>query len=845
MLEIMKLNASAFTVILTLILVITSVMETKSDIGNREILVGASARALGMGSAYTAGPAGSDSFYWNPSSLGFLSGMEVSVVGLPYAENATNREGAFSIGLSPLDLGISTNKIGNISLGSWIDGWGEDRIRNRLTLLGYGYSFGKSVAAGANIRHHRRSRGANTHLGWSYDFGIQVSRKLNRLGNRIAFGLSFEDFDGRLYRDRQLIQDLPLVVRFGTAYHFDRGTVLSSDFTLHNDDQLEWKDRFRAHFGAEQWMFNRRFGIRFGYTAITNNETFTEGEWSGGFSLRSDLGRLDYAFLNGDMLEKGSHWIAATFRWNRIPHTIPAARPEPPAPLLMPTTPPPPPKTIHPVRTLNEDEIDFSVSDGVISPNGDGIKDISSFSLTVPDDVKWTLEIHDERGEIVRRYSGTGLRQEALMWNGEDDAGNLVKDGLYTAQFTVLDLRDYKYLQRGATVQVDTIPTEFEIHAEPLAIEPSADMNTTESSAEARGTKAPTVHIQTQDLNQIVRWELKIVKKEGDAINTINGDGTPSGTIVWHNWDGSQLLADSEADYNFEMTVYDIAGNPSSKATPLRLIDLTPMKLPGDEDAVPKEELTVEGESPRQDKAVEQKLEDSEVVLTLPGVAFDTGSYEIGDDYWEVLEKVANVIRTYPAVQVRIEGHTDSIGDADYNLKLSRQRADAVKDYLVREFGVAWSRLKTVGYGEEKPIVDNDVDSIRHKNRRVEVVLSISGSHAQDTDMISDITNRVNETSSEMSKLNHRWAVRLRENRQGKWTLIVSSFKARESAALLVENLKTLDISNYIHFSRVVIKSQPWYRVTVGRFKERADAEEFAEQLRESQGIEPIVISLE
>ena len=124
-------------------------------------------------------------------------------------------------------------------------------------------------------------------------------------------------------------------------------------------------------------------------------------------------------------------------------------------------------------------------------------------------------------------------------------------------------------------------------------------------------------------------------------------------------------------------------------------------------------------------------------------------------------------------------------------------------------------------------------------------MLSISGSHAQDTEMISDITNRVNETSSEMSKLNHRWAVRLRENRQGKWTLIVSSFKARESAALLVENLKTLDISNYIHFSRVVIKSQPWYRVTVGRFKERADAEEFAEQLRESQGIEPIVISLE
>lgn len=840
----MKLNATALTAILTLILVISSVPEIKSDIDNREILVGASARALGMGSAFTAGPAGSDSFYWNPSSLGFLSGMEVSVVGLPYAENVTNREGAFSIGLNPFDLGISTSKIGNISFGSWFDGWGEDRVRNRLMLLGYGYSFGKSVAAGANIRHHRRSRGANTHLGWSYDVGIQVSRKLSRLGNRIAFGLSFEDFDGRLYRDGQLIQDLPLVVRFGTAYNLDRSTVLSSDLTLHNDGQLNWKDRFRVHFGAEQWMFNRRFGIRFGYTAITSHEIFTEGEWSSGFSLRSDVGRFDYAYLNGDKFDNGSHWIAATFRWNGMPNAVPAAPTEPPAPILMPA-PPPPPMTIHPVRTLTEDEVDFSVSDRVISPNADGVKDIALFSFTVPDDVKWTLEIHDEQGEIVRYYSGTGLRQESLMWNGQDEAGNLVADGLYTAQFTVLNLRDYQYFQREANVEVDTVPTDFVVRAEPLLIETMADMDITDSSSKAQGTSTPTVHIQTPDLNQIVQWELKIKKIGGDVINTLKGDSTPSSTIIWNNWVGSEQLAHSEADYNLEMTVYDIAGNRSSKSTPLRLIDLTPKKPPVEEDAVPQAEVTVEGESPRQDKAAEQKLEDSEVVMTLPGVAFDTGSYEISDDYWEVLEKVANVIHAYPAVQVRIEGHTDSIGDADYNLKLSLQRADAVKDYLVREFGVSWARLKTIGYGEEKPVVDNDVESIRHRNRRVEVVLSISGPHAQDRDMISEITNRVNETSSEISKLNHRWAVRLRENRQGKWTLIVSSFKARESAALLVENLKTLDISDNIHFSRVVIKSQPWYRVTVGRFKERADAVEFAEQLKESQGIEPIVISLE
>ena len=841
----MKINTFAVTATLTLILVISSTTEIKSDISDRDILVGASARALGMGSAFTAGPAGSDSFYWNSSSLGFLSGMEVSLVGLPFAENLTNREGAFSIGLNPENLGISTRKIGNISFGSWFDGWGEDREQNRIMLLGYGYSFGKSVAAGANIRHHRRSRGANTHLGWSYDIGIQVSRKLTRLGDRVAFGLSFEDFDGRLYRDGQLIQDLPLVARFGTAYHLDKGTILSSDFTLHNDDQLTWKDRFRLHLGVEKWISNRRFGIRFGYTAITNYENFTEGEWSSGFSLRSDTGRFDYAYLNGGIFDEGSHWIAATFRWNGIPTVAPTNPPELPAPIIMPTPPPQQPRTIDPVVTLRENETDFRVSERVISPNADGIKDIASFSLTIPDNAKWTLEIHDEHGETMRRYSGTGLRKEALMWNGQDDAGNLVNDGTYTAQFTVLDLRNYQYLQREVTVEVDTTPTDFEIQAEPLLIEPSSDADTKASSSDSRTANTPTVHIQTPDLNQIVQWELKIVKSGGDVIDTLAGDSPPSNTIVWNNWERSQLLADSEADYHFEMTIHDIAGNRNSKTAPLQLIDLTSKKLPVDEDATPQEEVTSEDVLPPQHEATEQKPEDSEVVMTLPGIAFDTGSYEISDGYRAVLEKFAKVILTYPKAQVSIEGHTDSIGDADYNLELSRQRADAVKDYLVREFGISWARLKTKGYGEEKPIVDNDVESIRHKNRRVEVVLSISGSLGLDADMISEISNRVKETSSEISKLDFRSSARLKENRRGKWTLMVSSFKSRESAELLVENLKTLDIADDIQFSRLVIKSQPWYRVTVGRFKERAEAVEFAEQLRESQGIEPIVISLE
>ncbi|MDE0300114.1 MAG: OmpA family protein [Candidatus Poribacteria bacterium] len=833
-------NTFAVTALLTLILVIASTTETKSDLDDSSIIVGASARALGMGGAFTAGPAGSDSFYWNPSSLGFLSGMEVSLVGLPYAENVANREGAFSIGLNPVDIGISTVKLGNVSFGSWFDGWGEDRVRNRLMLLGYGYSFGESVAAGANIRHHRRSRGANTHIGWSNDIGMQVSRKLKRLGHRIAFGLNFEDFDGRLYRDGQLIQDLPLVVRLGTAYHLFRGTIFSSDFTLHNDDKLTWNDRFRVHFGVEQWIFNRRFGIRFGYTAITNSDRFAEGEWSSGFSLRGDLGRLDYAYLNADRFDEGSHWIAASFRWNAMPNAIPATPPGPPAPILMPTPPPLPPETIDPVRTFSENEADFSVSDRVISPNGDGIKDIASFSLTVPENGNWTLKIHDERAEVVRRYSGTGLRKEALMWNGQDDSGSLVNDGTYTAQFTAFDMRNYQYHQSEAKVDVDTTPTDFEITATPLSIESSTDSIAAASSSDSGTVVNPTVHLQTPDLNQIVQWELRIVNAGGDVIDTLTGDSPPSNTIVWTDWDRSQLVADSDSDYHVEMIVHDIAGNRNSKSAPLQLIDPTPEELPVEEEVTAAEVL------PHEVEDTEKESEAGEVVMTLPGIAaFDTGSYEISDDYRTVLEKVANVILEHPKVKVNIEGHTDSVGNAEYNLKLSHQRAEALKEYLVHEFGISWARMKAIGYGEEKPIVDNDVESIRHINRRVEIVLSISGPLALDAEKISEITNRVKAISGEITELNSRLLIPSKEDRRGKWTVMVSSFKSREPAKLLVENLKSLDLANFIEFARVDIKSRTWYRVTVGRFKDEADAMEFADELRESQGIEPLVISRE
>jgi OOP family OmpA-OmpF porin len=66
-----------------------------------------------------------------------------------------------------------------------------------------------------------------------------------------------------------------------------------------------------------------------------------------------------------------------------------------------------------------------------------------------------------------------------------------------------------------------------------------------------------------------------------------------------------------------------------------------------------------------------------------------------------------------------LEGHTDSVGTEDYNMSLSRQRAESVKMYLVEKFNINASRISTVGYGKSQPVATNDTEAGKQKNRRV------------------------------------------------------------------------------------------------------------------------------
>jgi outer membrane protein OmpA-like peptidoglycan-associated protein len=111
------------------------------------------------------------------------------------------------------------------------------------------------------------------------------------------------------------------------------------------------------------------------------------------------------------------------------------------------------------------------------------------------------------------------------------------------------------------------------------------------------------------------------------------------------------------------------------------------------------------------------------LIVNLSDVLFDTGSATLKPGAREKLARVSGILLSHPELKVQVEGHTDSVGDDDYNQRLSENRADAVRSYLVVQ-GIASSAVTTKGFGKSQPIASNDTTAGRQQNRRVELVVA-------------------------------------------------------------------------------------------------------------------------
>ena len=134
----------------------------------------------------------------------------------------------------------------------------------------------------------------------------------------------------------------------------------------------------------------------------------------------------------------------------------------------------------------------------------------------------------------------------------------------------------------------------------------------------------------------------------------------------------------------------------------------------------------------RQQAKLRERLANSGVSVTRDGdniylnmpsdITFATNQSDITPGFYETLNSVAVVLAEFDKTTVSVYGHADSTGAEDYNLQLSQRRAQSVAGYMASQ-GLEPVRLQAVGFGETRPVADNETDGGRAANRRVEIVI--------------------------------------------------------------------------------------------------------------------------
>jgi outer membrane protein OmpA-like peptidoglycan-associated protein len=111
------------------------------------------------------------------------------------------------------------------------------------------------------------------------------------------------------------------------------------------------------------------------------------------------------------------------------------------------------------------------------------------------------------------------------------------------------------------------------------------------------------------------------------------------------------------------------------------------------------------------------------LIVNMSDVLFDFNKYTLRPGAKEKLAKISGIILSHPGLRLEVDGYTDSIGSDSYNMKLSDERADAVRGYLTGQ-GIASDNVTAKGFGKENPVASNDTAAGRQQNRRVELVVS-------------------------------------------------------------------------------------------------------------------------
>jgi outer membrane protein OmpA-like peptidoglycan-associated protein len=222
-------------------------------------------------------------------------------------------------------------------------------------------------------------------------------------------------------------------------------------------------------------------------------------------------------------------------------------------------------------------------------------------------------------------------------------------------------------------------------------------------------------------LSKVVQEDLTVemlVLQWEEPLNKISG----AADIVPAMSQGHAELADELVAYIEDQSNEIQALQQESEAGNLRLADME------DEIRALDERL---GGATAERAALVQRLEaqarvfreGNNVILRMVGLSFDSGKSELRQGSFNLLTKVEKAIDVFPRSELVIEGHTDSYGGDESNQQLSQQRAESVQQYMINAMRIPSYRLIATGYGETNPVANNETESGRARNRRIDIVI--------------------------------------------------------------------------------------------------------------------------
>jgi flagellar motor protein MotB len=321
-----------------------------------------------------------------------------------------------------------------------------------------------------------------------------------------------------------------------------------------------------------------------------------------------------------------------------------------------------------------------------ISPNGDGYFDTMYFMPILQDsDMLDTVKIniYDAKGDKpVTSITAKSPDESKIAWDGKKD-GKPLPDGKYTASVDAIYSVNGDSESKKVEIEIDNTPPEVSMEAGPVFNRPG----------KAEALLIPvTFTFFARDNSGIDRWQLVIWDKHGKVFFSTAGMGMPP---LSYEWDGKGSNAGEYARtgevYYYSFYAWDPLNNRAFTEPAGKVLLVREIKIIFSSDAL-----------------------------------FDPGLANVKVSAFQMVKQMKRTIDQYPGTQIVVAGHTDNNPPSKKysdNFELSKERAEAVKFFMVNMMGMDASRIVTEGNGDTYPMAANSTVEGRAKNRRVEIII--------------------------------------------------------------------------------------------------------------------------